>query len=228
MLPIWHMNGSVLRFSLHLAGFFARWMGFRVSYNTPSSKKQMINIECNQWQKNRPASTMFGFLARGMDFSLQRNNLTANVANVKYVRFLPFLLHLAAFLATGMGFFAECCTFLFKEIIYSDFHQHGTYKWLFFSVFSFPSCSGIVFIAEWCISLYKEIVRWTHERVSTLFMILYSECPSCCGVVLFPRFSCRPRKWVLVLMGLVWFLSVGFSGKWTVEDAIRKRNEQRV
>ena len=58
--------------------------------------------------KERPASTLFDFLACGMDFSLQRNNLTANVANVKYVRFLPFLLHLAAFLATGMGFFVRC------------------------------------------------------------------------------------------------------------------------
>lgn len=149
---------------------------------------------------------------------LQRNNLTANVANVKYQRLLPFLLHLAGFLASGMGFFAEWCTFLFKEITYSDFYQHGTYKWLCpFSLYLVSLlASGIGFFAEWCTSLYKEkwtvnFASWT-QRASTLFMIF--SCPSC-SVVLFPKytrndFSRWTHKWVLFLMSLFGFLKRWF------------------
>lgn len=114
--------------------------------------------------------------------------MLANVANAKYQRFLPFLLRLAFFLVSAMGFPAECCTFLFKEITCSAFYQHRTPNgFVFFSVFSVPSCKWDCFH---CWMVYKEkltvhSVSWTHEGFSSWY---FSECRSC-SVVLFPRYT---------------------------------------
>ena len=133
------------------------------------------------------------------------------------------LLRLAVFLGSGMGCIVEWCTFLFKEIIYKDFYQHRTCKWLCLSSLYLVSLlvSGIGFFTEWFTSLYKEqltvnFASWTHKGLplSTIF-----SCPSC---------SVHNTQMVPLFDGFIWFHGVGFSDKWTVEDAIQKGNEQRV
>lgn len=194
MLPIWHMNGSVLSFSLHLAGFFARWMGFRVSYSTLSSKKQLTSNVIND---TRMASTLFTTCSWLPCTWISQFLYNAPSSSKKCWRMLPmrntngfylFLLRLASFLVSAMGFPAECCTFLFKEITCSDFYQHRTPNgFVFFSVFSVPSCKWDCFH---CWMVYKEkltvhSVSWTHEGFSSWY---FSECRSC-SVVLFPRYT---------------------------------------
>lgn len=133
------------------------------------------------------------FLARGflsffiMHHLLQRNVGECCQCEIPTVSTL-FLLRLASFLVSAMGFPAECCTFLFKEITCSDFYQHGTPNgFVFFSVFSVPSCKWDCFH---CWMVYKEkltvhSVSWTHEGFSSWY---FSECRSC-SVVLFPRYT---------------------------------------